>query len=143
MNAVYSLAFLVPELMTIYFYEISFLKEWYIYATSIILFSYIAKKNKQNRLAVSSCASLCVLSIACIADAYLYGVGGINGEANTLISYYGSYISICIHTCIIYSLIDKDEIRNGLRGAICSVLYNSGNSYTCDISEYESEECKS
>jgi len=137
----YLLAFLVPEVVALSVYALS-LKEWYIYATSIILFSYIAKKNKQNKLAVASCTSLCMLSIACIVDAYLYGVGT-NGETNTIISDYSSYIAICIHACIVYSLIDFNEIRNGVRSTVYSVLYSSCNSYTCDISEYESAECKS
>ena len=91
-----------------------FLLEYQLYLITFILYSYTVISERRLKTAIGCVIMLYILIIFTL-DAYFYGVGGINGESQTMVYNNIGYIAVFSHTVIICTLVDHRRIWKGLR----------------------------
>jgi len=112
-------------------FELSFfepLSEASLYLLTFSIYSYVITCNALTLKSRLACGILVILSITLAYDAYFYGIGGVYGEAETVVYNNIEHLALCAHSLFIGSFIPFARIRNNILSFIDSISHVTRNS---------------
>lgn len=104
------------------------LSEASLYLLTFATYSYVITCKSLTCIQRMGCGTILILSLTLAYDAYFYGLGGVYGEAETVIYNNIEYLALCSHIIFISTLTPYRRIGNSIRRFVDSILLLSRNS---------------
>ncbi|PHS21799.1 MAG: hypothetical protein COA84_14820 [Robiginitomaculum sp.] len=104
------------------------LSEASLYLLTFATYSYVITCKSLTCIQRMGCGTILILSLTLAYDAYFYGLGGVYGEAETVIYNNIEYLALCSHIIFISTLTPYRRIGNSIGRFVDSILLLSRNS---------------